>query len=153
MEKLAKDNPMEEENRCEGCRKDKLVNPPPDKFGEVVLVELEENSFERDLNEALGTARYQILGKQREYVCDKCVSERRKKEYLLLTIFYAALLILIWTINTEVYVQLLLIIGVIGTGLYFFMRDPDKDIRDQILKESLKALGQTPVTRKEAKYL
>ena len=60
---------------------------------------------------------------------------------------------MIWVINVEIYVQILLIVGVIGTGLYFFMRDPDRDIRDQILKEALKTLGKTPVTRKEAKYL
>lgn len=144
---------MEEEKVCEGCRKDKIVDPPESKMGECILVEVEENSFERDLNEALGKARYQVLGKQREYICDRCVSDRRKKEFLFLSIFYGVLLVLIWTINTEVYVQLLLIVGVVGTGLYFFMRDPDRDIRDQVLKESLKALGKTPVTRKEAKYL
>ena len=142
-----------DENRCEGCRKDKIVQPPQSKFGEVVLVELEENSFERDLNEALGMARYQVLGKQREYICDKCVTERRKKEYMLLSIFYGVLLALIWTFNVETFVQLLLIVGVIGTGLYFFMRDSDNDVRDQILKDSLKTMGKTPVTRKESKYL
>lgn len=144
---------MEEDRRCEGCRKDKVLEPPESKMGEVILVEVEENSFERDLNEALGKARYQVLGKQSEYICDKCVSDHRKKEYIALSVFYAVLLILIWVINIEIYVQMLLILGVIGTGLYFFMRDPDRDIRDQILKESLKSLGKTPVTRKEAKYL
>ena len=53
----------------------------------------------------------------------------------------------------EVWVNLLLIIGVIGTAVYFFMRESDEDIRDQIIKESLKAIGKVPVTRKESKYL
>ena len=144
---------MDEERICEGCRKDKVLNPPDSKMGEVVIVKLEENSFERDLNEALGFARYEVLGKQREYICDRCVQDKRKREFTFLTIFYATLLGLIWTFSSETAVTILLIIGVVGTASYLFMRDSDQDIRDQILKEAMKTLGKTGVTRKESKYL
>lgn len=144
---------MSQEYSCEGCRKAKLTDPPQDKFGEVLLLKFDMDIYNIKVDEALGNTRYEVLGKQREYICDKCVLDTRKGEFIGLAVFYGALLAMTWIVTDEKMVQMFLIIGFIGTMIYFVLRNSDNDIRDQILKKALKILGKTPVTRKESKTL
>lgn len=144
---------MSQEFTCEGCRKARLVEPPQDKFGEVTLIKFDGDLYSIKVDEALGNTRYEVLGKQREYICDKCVLDARKNGFGVMGLFYALLLAVTWLFDSESVIQLVLISGILGTIIYFMLRSTDIDIRDQILKNSLKKLGKTPVTRKESKYL
>ncbi|MGE0267394.1 MAG: hypothetical protein AB7S78_02910 [Candidatus Omnitrophota bacterium] len=144
---------MSQEYSCEGCRKAKLVDPTQDKFGEVLLLKFDMSIYNLKVDEALGNTRYEVLGKQREYICDKCVMDSRKGEFIGLGVFSGILLATTWIIPNEQMVQMILIIGFIGIIIYFVLRNPDDDIRDQILKKNLKLLGKTPVTRRESKML
>ncbi|MBP9854072.1 MAG: hypothetical protein KBD53_04310 [Candidatus Omnitrophica bacterium] len=144
---------MSKEYSCEGCRKLRLIDPPQDKFGEVVLLKFDQNLHNIKVDEALGNIRYEVLDKQREFICDHCVVDSRKLEFFGMTVFYVSLVILTWAFSNEGVVQVILFIALIGAIMYFLMRTPDSDLRDQILKKSLKQLGKLPVTRKESKIL
>lgn len=144
---------MSQEYTCEGCRKARLVDPPQDKFGEVVLIKFDGDLYSIKVDEALGNTRYEVIGKQREFICDKCLLDARRRGFFFMALFYMSILGLTWIFSTESQVQMLLLLGLAGTFIYFFLRTSDNDIRDQILKKTLKLLGKHPVTRKESKYL